>query len=286
MTLTMTTPPPEGVIFRHLADMRLRNLSANSIYNRRRALARLSRYLDGPILYADAPTLRDWQDERARQLTPSGRGAELSNVREFYRWAQREGYRPDDPTTRLPMPRAPRRVPRPIADRDLLVAMASAEPDVAVILALAAFAGLRACEIARLDWSEVALREDPPMLRVVAGKGGHGRLIPISPALRDVLTAGPRGRGPVIQRRDGQRGHVLPHRISSMANEHLHACELPDTLHQARHRLATSAYRACRDLLAVQGLLGHSSPTTTAGYASSSPGVALDAIIMAGNLAS
>ena len=43
---------------------------------------------------------------------------------------------------------------------------------------------------------------------------------------------------------------------------------LPDglTAHALRHAFATRAYRATRDLLAVQELLGHARPDTTRGY--------------------
>ena len=48
----------------------------------------------------------------------------------------------------------------------------------------------------------------------------------------------------------------------------LMARALPDglTAHTLRHRFATAAYGATRDLLAVQELLGHSSPETTRNY--------------------
>lgn len=40
----------------------------------------------------------------------------------------------------------------------------------------------------------------------------------------------------------------------------------PFTLHSLRHRFATQLYLATRDLLLVQNLLGHASPTTTQVY--------------------
>lgn len=39
------------------------------------------------------------------------------------------------------------------------------------------------------------------------------------------------------------------------------------SLHQLRHRWATAAYRATKDIRAAQEGLGHSSPATTAIYA-------------------
>ncbi len=283
-------PPPveivlEELILRHLEHLRLRGLRRSTIYNRTRALARLTAYLDGPILYATEEQLRRWQLARTDEITPAARGIELSHAREFYRWAHRERLIQEDPTVRLAMPRQPRRVPRPMTEGTLAHAMLAAEPETAAIIGLAAFAGLRAIEIAQLDWSEVSLTDDPPMLRIVDGKGGHGRLVPIAPALLDLLDALPgTRRGPVIRRIDGGAGPNEPHRISARANTFLHSVGIPETLHQARHRFATATYRACRDIRAVQDLLGHRSPLTTAGYASASPDVGWEAVRAAGEV--
>lgn len=38
------------------------------------------------------------------------------------------------------------------------------------------------------------------------------------------------------------------------------------SMHSLRHRFATRAYAATRDVYSVQGLLGHASPTTTLVY--------------------
>jgi site-specific recombinase XerD len=199
----MSTHAPEGVIVRHLEYLRTRNMRATTIYNRQRALARLAAWAAGPILYLPEEELKRWQHDRARQIQPEPLRTEMSHVRNFFRWAVRERYIDTDPTLRLELPRVARRLPRPIADAELAAAMAAADPEMTAILALAAFAGLRAIEIAKLDWAEVGIGQRRPHLRIVDGKGGHARLVPISSALIAVLAVLPHRRGPVIRRMDG-----------------------------------------------------------------------------------
>lgn len=274
----------EGIVFKYVDHMRVKNLRPSTIYDRHRALARLNEWADGrPLLYLSETELKAWQTERARQIEPESLRTDTSHVRQFYRWAQREQFRTDDPTLRLIMPRVYRRLPRPIADRLLFAAMDQADPQTKAILALASFAGLRACEIAPLDWSEVDLSHER-QIRVEEGKGGKGRRVPVSGALGDILGQLTEHRGPVIPRLNGDAGPNPPHRISTRANRYLHKMGITETLHQCRHRFATATYRACQDIRAVQELLGHSSPTTTAIYAASSAAVAVDAVERAGIL--
>jgi integrase/recombinase XerC len=280
----MTLPIPEGVVIRHLDHMRVRNLRPSSVYNRQRVLARLARWADGPILYLSEDDLVRWQAARARQISAAALRMEQSNIGEFYRWCVRDRYRADDPALRLDMPRVARRLPRPIPDRALADALAAAEPYTAAILGLAGFAGLRACEIARLDWSEVGIGDKSPHIRVVNGKGGHGRIVPLSSTLAELLSVLPKRRGPVIRRRDDEPGSCQPHNISARANTYLHSLGIPETLHQGRHRFASATYQACRDIRAVQDLLGHASPTSTSIYAAVASGVAVQAVTLAGAL--
>lgn len=236
---------------------------------------------DTRLLELSFEQLLEWQEQRSCEISPAGRRGELSNVREFFRWAQREGLRSDDPTLRIPMPRAPRRLPRPMSEVDFEQALRSADARISAVLGLAGYAGLRSMEIAQLDWSEVSLTDDPPIVRVVDGKGGVGRSVPAGPALVALLRALPDRRGPVIRRGDGNRGHCATWNISHLANGHLRDCEVDATLHQLRHRFATAAYGADNDLRAVQDLLGHASPNTTAMYASPSRGATVRAVTAA-----
>lgn len=254
--------------------------------NRMYVLGRLQRWTQsraaGPasLVTLGFEDLMEWQQERSSQISPASRRTELSAVREFYRWAMDEELRGDDPSVRIPMPRAPRRMPRPMPESKFELALREANGRTAAILALAGYAGLRAMEIAQLDWSEIDLSEDPPMIRVVDGKGGVGRAVPIGQALVRVLRALPGRRGPVIPRADGH-GHNEAARVSQIANEHLHHYGVTETLHQLRHRFATAAYRADNDLRAVQDLLGHASPTTTSAYAATSRGATVRAVAAA-----
>jgi site-specific recombinase XerC len=276
------TEPVEGVVTRYLDHLVVRNLRPWTVYNRQCALRRLTRWAGSPILHLTESDLRRWQEDRSRQIQPEPRRSEMSHVRQFFRWAVRDGYLTVDPMLRIELPRVARHLPRPIADKHLAHAMANADTATRVILALAAFAGLRACEVAQLDWSEIGLLDDSPHLRVIDGKGGHGRLVPMSHALMAELEELPARRGPVIRRLDGNPGPCKAHRISSRANNYLHSMGVAETLHQCRHRFASVTYQACQDIRAVQDLLGHASPTTTAVYAASASQVAINAVEAAG----
>lgn len=275
----------EGAVLAHLRHLKVRNLRAATISNRGYVLNRLAGWVDGPILYLSQSQLEEWQNERSDQVKPATLRMEMTSIREFYRWCVREGLRRENPADRLDMPRVARGLPRPMADVDLARAIGAADPRVAAVLALAAFAGLRACEIARLDWAEIDLAA--ARLRIVDGKGGKGRVLPVSRALTAILTNLPDRHGPVVTQPNGHAGHVKPHRISQLANIFLHEdVGVRETLHQCRHRFATRTYQACQDIRAVQELMGHSSPTTTAIYAESAPAIATAAVEAAGNLGS
>jgi integrase len=275
------------VITRHLDYLRAAGLATTTITAREGVLRRLAAHLgDVPLLYATHDDLVAWQASRTRGAGNATRHAELCHARQFYRWAVAERLIAADPTARLALPRIPRRMPRPMRDVTLADAIGRAGPVDAAILGLAAFAGLRAIEIARLDWAEIDTDPERPTVHVACGKGGHARTVPLSPALAVLLARLPGARrGPVIPRADRAAGHNTANAISLRASRYLHSLGVAETLHQARHRFATATYQACRDIRAVQDLMGHASPSTTAAYAKPAAGVARDAVERAGTFA-
>lgn len=179
----------------------------------------------------------------------------LSTLRGFHRWLVLTGHRADDPTLSLPAIRTPRPVPHPCPEDVLARALAESGDEVRLMLLLGAYAGLRRSEIAKVHAGDI--RGD---MLTVTGKGNVTRRIPIHPLLAEPL-AGLTGWAFPSHRNLGEH-------LSSFTVGQRVAAALGGgwTAHSLRHRFATQTYAATRDLRAVQVMLGHASPTTTAGY--------------------
>lgn len=259
---------PSDPITDYIRWMRTKGLSTQLVNRRASQLRAAEKILNTPLLR--------FRHEQVTALVERGRNRGLADstlytysghLRSFYSWAMITGRARSSPMMGAAIPKRPRYLPRPIAETDLELAMATADARTRVVLALASMAGLRAVEIARLDRDDVMDRHEPPTL-LVHGKGDKPRLVPLSSALLLELQAYGLGRrGPVIRRLDGLHTQVSPSLISTLANRHLHAMGIPDTLHSLRHRAGTVLYRKTKDIRLVQDVLGHASPAQTAIYA-------------------
>lgn len=264
----MTTSTRRGSVVEHLAFMRLAQRSPNTIRTRAYTLARVQAVVPVALPIADRRDLAAWQQVRTGQIAASALRAEITHLRSYYAWLVDTEIRADDPSRALLMPRAPRRVPRPMPEENFAHALACAhgDPQMTAILTLAGVGGLRCCGIAGLDWSEVNLGRRPTI--TIVEKGGHTRVIPIDPSglLIPALRALPHRAGPVIPRLDGRRGHNEAHSISHRGNRFLHRNGIPETMHSLRHRCATVGYEGTHDIVAVRDYLGHASTQTSSDY--------------------
>lgn len=198
---------------------------------------------------------QDWKPETAK----SARTA----VRAFYHWAHGEGHIDVDPALGLEPIRIPPSSPRP-APEDV-VAQITTHPDERIrhMAMLAAYAGLRAAEIAQVHADDVVGDLVGVTLRV-HGKGGKARTVPVAfEPLAGWLVTLEGYAFPSVDANGTARPHLSAGHVSRLLSE---ALPRGWTAHTLRHRLATRAYAGTRDLLAVGAVLGHSRPETTRRY--------------------
>lgn len=273
----------DQIIAAYIDHLTARACATTTLKCARNDLRRLARHLDPtPILGATVDQVESYAATLAR-LAPSARYTALSRLSCFYDWAVRYDHLDRSPARRLIRPKLPSRVPRPIAEDRLRLALSTASPDVRCWLVLGAFAGLRACESARLTRDAVMDGMSPAML-LVTGKGSKDRTVPLNRTVLAALTEyGMPARGFVFRRRDGQPGAPSANTVSRLVNLHLRSVGVPDTAHAGRHRFLTAAYEESQDLRVVQYLAGHSSPVTTSLYARWSDQRAVDAVMSLDN---
>lgn len=205
-----------------------------------------------------AVTIEDVEDWLANpDWSQNTRRSHRTTVVGFFRWCKAAGIRTDDPTALLLTIPGVIGKPRPCPEQALRKALMAADERARLMLALGAGVGLRRAEIAAVRGEHVEDTLDGPVLRVV-GKGGRERLLPIDDDLAARLRA---RRGWCFPSPNG--GHLTPAHVGKIVSR-----LLPDgwTTHTLRHRFASAAYRADRDLRAVQELLGHASVATTQIY--------------------
>lgn len=182
-----------------------------------------------------------------------------STLRGFYEWAEFTGRAPTNPAERLPGITPPPGRPRPAPEEAITDGIAHADERVRLMLQLAAGAGLRCVEVARVHTDELVEDLEGWSLRVT-GKGGRRRVVPLSRRLALALRSLPPGFA--FPGNDG--GHLSAAYVSKLMS-----AALPPgvTAHMLRHRFASKAYVGSgRDIRAVQELLGHASVATTQVY--------------------
>jgi site-specific recombinase XerC len=253
----MVTMHTGDLLARYVMWMRAAGRSPVTIDTRRRQAAHLIDHCD-PITATTGDLVAflarpDWR--------PATRASERAAVRCFCRWLVDAGLRDDDPSARLPAVRVPPGVPHPAGEDALARARRLAVgPYERAMVELAARAGLRRAEIAGLTFADLLTDPGGGYALRVRGKGGRTRMVPIPLDLAHRLL-------------DLRRDHVFPGRHPG---EHVSPTWVGAVLsrllgpgasaHSLRHRYATRIYDSTHDLLAVQQLLGHSSPTTTQVY--------------------
>lgn len=211
-------------------------------------------------------------------LAPASVERALSAIKGFHRFMVTDEICSAFPTSDLPLPAKPARLPDVISVEDAERLLDQSFPQTPTglrdhaILEVLYGCGLRASELCGLDVRAVQL--DEGLLRVF-GKGDKERVVPLLGAALDAVEAYlDRGRGALVGRRpcdavflnarggrlSRQSVHAIVERYGRVAGiEGLH----PHTL---RHSFATHLLEGGADLRVVQELLGHANIATTQLY--------------------
>jgi integrase/recombinase XerD len=278
-----------GLLPRYLLQMSEEGvLTAASQYRYRRELVRFFGYLqDIRNLDLGAENIDkrialdylSWLKNEKRNGPSAVANAGLA-IKSFFNWLLDERLVRVDPMAKLPVPRAPRRFPRPLEPKDINALLSL--PDLGTFVGRrdrALFeimygSGLRISEALGMKFQnlELSLSGDGPCVGVV-GKGGRPRFVPLTKAsvkaLRSYLEF--RGTGQkdqyVFTKATGVRLTTWSFHARMKRYQAKVSSKLPVTCHRLRHSFASHLYANGAPIEVVSRLLGHAKLTTTEIYA-------------------
>ncbi|MCC5992039.1 MAG: site-specific tyrosine recombinase XerD [Rhodobacteraceae bacterium] len=222
-------------------------------------------------------------------LAQSTRARRLSSIKGLFRFAYAEGWRSDDPASRIRGPGKSKKLPMTLSVEDVSALLEAARKTGrnrseklrnTCLMELLYATGLRVTELVSLPVA--AVRGDPRMI-LVRGKGGRERMVPLSQPARDALSAWlaewDARAAELRAKRKPEPRHLFP---SSAKSGHLGRVGFylvvkeialkaglnPNGIspHVLRHAFATHLLAGGADLRAIQTLLGHADLSTTEIY--------------------
>ena len=188
-----------------LAAKKQDGASDRYLYQPKSDVKRFAEAFPLPILHIKSHQIDEW----LRKLggAPRTRNTVHTSIRTFFSWAKARSYLPKNEATeaeavsKVKVGDTETGIFTPAQIKSLLVI---ATPEMIPFIAIGAFAGLRAAEISRLDWSAVDLKRKIIHLRADQAKTASRRIIPVSDNLRAWLL--PRvGNGRVVPNAEMQK---------------------------------------------------------------------------------
>lgn len=184
-------------------------------------------------------------------------------LKSWFDWLVDFDHRPDNPMRKVGKPRHQRAEPRPLSDRDVQRLLgARMHHRTRVMILLAALAGLRAFEIARVRGTDI---DTARQVIWVAGKGGSVKSVPLHPLLKVTAETMP-ARDWWFPSEHDPRKPMHYQSVSLGLARVMRRAGVPGTPHALRHWYATALLAGGADLRTVQECLRHASVATTQVY--------------------
>lgn len=259
-------------------------LAQNTLSAYRRDLTAFAQWLHAKmhktLEQADAADIQDWFAARHAGSKATTANRRLAALRRYYLWALRQGIVHNDPCLTLRAAKQAARFPKTLSE-DQVDALLQA-PDTRSALGLRDRAmletlyatGLRVSELIGLGALEVSLTEG--VVRVVLGKGGKDRLVPLGDEAQYWIELYLKQSRPELLGARQCDALFITARAAAMTRQSfwlivkkyaaLADIHAPLSPHVLRHAFATHLLNHGADLRVVQMLLGHADISTTQIY--------------------
>jgi integrase len=163
----------DGVSERHLGDLRYR-------------LSVFANAFDGkPVATITAPEIDDWL--RSLPVSPLTRNNYRQRTALAFNFAMRRGYATSNPAEGAAKAKVVSEPPGILSVNEAARLLEAAAPNVLPYIAIGLFAGLRAAELERLDWSEIDFESDLIKVTAAKSKTAQRRFVKMQPNLREWL---------------------------------------------------------------------------------------------------
>jgi integrase/recombinase XerD len=204
----------------------------------------------------------------------------LAALRRYYLWALRYGHIDHNPCLNLRTAKQPARFPKTLSEEQVEALLEA--PDINTALGLRDRAmletlyatGLRVSELVNLGVLDISLTEG--VVRVVLGKGGKDRLVPLGIEAQDWIEKYLAASRPQLLGARASAALFITARAAAMTRQAfwqlvkkyalLADIHTPLSPHVVRHAFATHLLNHGADLRVVQMLLGHADISTTQIY--------------------
>ncbi|AWB35914.1 site-specific tyrosine recombinase XerD [Orrella marina] len=229
---------------------------------------------------SSAQDVHAWMAHWFGQARASTVNRRLASLRRFFLWARRRGLMTHDPCLEVVPARQPQRIPKTLTEAQVDVLLGAPPLNTAyglrdrAMLEVLYATGLRVSELVGLSVLDVSLNDG--VVRVVQGKGGKDRLVPLgAEAAFRVERYMEQARMELLGRKTSS-ALFLSSRGCAMSRQGfwqlvkkyavVAGVQAPLSPHVLRHAFATHLLNHGADLRVVQVLLGHADISTTQIY--------------------
>lgn len=264
-------------------------LAANTLAAYRRDLSAFALWLQAPppgvstggqLCAATSADIESWFAARHEESRPSTANRRLAALRRFYAWSLREKRAAADPCLALEAAKQPLRVPKTLSEAQVEALLAAPDLDTArglrdrAMLEMLYATGLRVSELVSLKTLDVSMTDG--VVRVVQGKGGKDRLVPLGAEAAHWLQRYLAQARPDLAGARASDALFVTARAQAMSRQAFWQLVkkyarragvlAPLSPHVLRHAFATHLLNHGADLRVVQLLLGHADISTTQIY--------------------